>query len=470
MSTEKLRYQPLYKQIYEIIHNRITNSVYKIDEEIPSEKALSEEFDVSISTIRQAVGLLVKEDLLIRKQGKGTFVTSNPIKLKFLGWVGEMKEGNRVIQEIIKIFEEKNANLEIEYINSSYENIKNTYLNMVQQGNSPDIVQIDNYWTSTLASMGLLEPLDDIIPADNLAGRFPEKDLKGGMYKNELYSVAWGLGPSALIYNKKLAEKFDLNLDKRLTFDNYKQICNKVTNHPANDGVFPFGLARNMDIIYNIYTFMIGFGADIIGEKNKIVINSKNAVKAFNWLKELVDDNKIVWATDVRNLREMLVIDKLVFLEDGPWIRGILKEKTGYEKIDDYFGVIENPSRPSAKYSSFTRNHSLAISSICERKDLAAKIINSLTSDPEICNIYFKELGLIPSQKEFIITHDYKEHDYYSTFINQMKRARILNASNPLFGKALKFVADAAYNILNNGVDIEDELEEKAYYLKMLYE
>ena len=215
---------------------------------------------------------------------------------------------------------------------------------------------------------------------------------------------------------------------------------------------------------------MIGFGADIIGEKNEIVINNKNAVKAFDWLKELVEDNNIVWAKDIRSLREMLVKDKLVFLEDGPWIRGILKEKTGYEEIDDYFGVIENPFRSSAKYSSFTRNHNLAISSICQRKDLAAKIINSLTSDPEICNIYFKELGLIPSQKEFINNHDYKEHDYYSTFINQLKQACVLNASNPLFGKALKFVADAAYNILNNGADIEDELEEKAYYLKMLYE
>ena len=470
MRNEKLSYNPLYKQIYEIIYDRISKSIYKINEEIPSEKSLAKEFDVSISTIRQAVGLLVEEGLLIRKQGKGTFVTKNTIQLKFLGWIGEMKEGDRVIQEIIKIFEEKNTNLEIKYINASYEDIKKTYLNMVQKGESPDIVQIDNYWTSTLASMGLLESLDNLLPAKNLSGRYPDKDLKGGMYNGKIYSVAWGLGPAALIYNKKLANRFNLNLEKNLSLGAYYNICRKISNHPLNNDVFAFGFASNIDIVYNIYTFMLAFGADIIGNEDKIVINSDNALKAFNWLKKLLNNNKIIWAKNARELRDLLVKDRLVFLEDGPWIRGILKEKTGYNKgIDNYFGVIENPSSSFTRYSSFTRNHSLAISSMCERKDLAVEFIDSLSSDPEICNLYFKELGLLPSQKDILMSHSYREHEYYATFISQMEKARVLNASNPLFGKALKFVADAAYNILQKEVDIKKELEEKAYYLKMLY-
>lgn len=470
MKEKKLSYKPLYKQIYEILYQRITNSIYNVGGEIPPEKSLAEEFDVSISTIRQAVGLLVEDGFLVRKQGKGTFVTNNPITLKFLGWIGEMQEGERVIEHIIDIFENKNQNIKIEYINKSYEDIKSTYLNMVQSGQSPDIIQIDNYWTSSLASMGLLESLDDIIPVDNLSGRFSDKDLKGGMYNGELFSVAWGLGPSSLIYNKKLVERFEIDLSNELTFKEYFQICKNISKHPQNNGVKPFGLAKNIDIIYNIYSFLVGFEADIVDDNNNIVLDSNSSIEAFEYLSKLVQENQVVWVNDVRELRKLIAENKIVFLEDGPWIRGILKELTDYDnKIDEYFGVINNPANKLSRYSSFTRNHNLAISSMCDRKDVAIKFLDALTSDPEICNLYFKELGLLPPQKELLMSHSYSDHVYYSTFINQMEKAKVLNGGNPLFMKALKFVSDASYNILYKKANIEGELKEKAYYLRMLY-
>ena len=65
---------PLWLQI----RNELFNSLYRDElrpgQLIPNEKTLVELFQVSIGTIRKAVGVLEKEGFLIRKQGLGTFV------------------------------------------------------------------------------------------------------------------------------------------------------------------------------------------------------------------------------------------------------------------------------------------------------------------------------------------------------------------------------------------------------------
>lgn len=66
---------PIYFQIQELFKNKISSGEWKPGDRIPSEQALSEMLDVSRMTIRQALNNLVKESLLSRKRGIGTFVS-----------------------------------------------------------------------------------------------------------------------------------------------------------------------------------------------------------------------------------------------------------------------------------------------------------------------------------------------------------------------------------------------------------
>lgn len=65
---------PLYRQVFGILRQRIVDSVYDSGEQLMTEDALAAEFGVSRATIRQAVGELVRQGLVDRKQGRGTFV------------------------------------------------------------------------------------------------------------------------------------------------------------------------------------------------------------------------------------------------------------------------------------------------------------------------------------------------------------------------------------------------------------
>ncbi len=65
---------PINEQVRAYIYEKIRSGAWKPDEQIPSERDLSEQFGVSRNTIRQALMKLEGEGLLSRAQGHGTFV------------------------------------------------------------------------------------------------------------------------------------------------------------------------------------------------------------------------------------------------------------------------------------------------------------------------------------------------------------------------------------------------------------
>ena len=73
--------RPLYKQLMQRLKNDITAGVYPAGERIPGEQALcAEVYGVSRVTVRKALEEIVREGLLVRRQGKGTFVAQEKIK------------------------------------------------------------------------------------------------------------------------------------------------------------------------------------------------------------------------------------------------------------------------------------------------------------------------------------------------------------------------------------------------------
>ena len=71
---------PLYFQLKTWLLEMIENDELKPGDCIPSERELSEKHNISRMTVRQAVSELVHEGLLVRKQGKGTFVAEPKIE------------------------------------------------------------------------------------------------------------------------------------------------------------------------------------------------------------------------------------------------------------------------------------------------------------------------------------------------------------------------------------------------------
>ena len=67
----------LYKEVKHRITRKLSRGEWKPGETIPSEGRLAEHFGVSVGTIRKAVDELVAENVLVRRQGRGTFVAAH---------------------------------------------------------------------------------------------------------------------------------------------------------------------------------------------------------------------------------------------------------------------------------------------------------------------------------------------------------------------------------------------------------
>ena len=70
-------FSPLYQQIKGLILQSLQQGEWKPGEAIPSEMELAAKFRVSQGTVRKAIDELAAENLVIRRQGKGTFVATH---------------------------------------------------------------------------------------------------------------------------------------------------------------------------------------------------------------------------------------------------------------------------------------------------------------------------------------------------------------------------------------------------------
>lgn len=95
----------MHRQLAQELRDAISAGGYKQGDRIATELELSVRHGVSRITARQAVMQLVEEGLLVRRQGKGTFVTASPVQ-------HELLEPHGIVEELVA----RGVNPEIELL------------------------------------------------------------------------------------------------------------------------------------------------------------------------------------------------------------------------------------------------------------------------------------------------------------------------------------------------------------------
>ena len=88
-------FSPLYQQIKALIIKALQGGEWKAGESIPSEQDLALRFGVSQGTVRKAIDEMAAEKLVVRRQGKGTFVATHAeqeVRYRFLRLVPDEGE------------------------------------------------------------------------------------------------------------------------------------------------------------------------------------------------------------------------------------------------------------------------------------------------------------------------------------------------------------------------------------------
>ena len=77
-------------------------------------------------------------------------------------------------------------------------------------------------------------------------------------------------------------------------------------------------------------------------------------------------------------------------------------------------------------------------------------------------------MGILPLNKDLLASEGFAS-EFFTTYREQLRHAKAIDARNPMFERAMVLCVDAVKKILFDGANIEKELAEKEYYLRMLY-
>lgn len=115
---------PLYYQLETLILEEIENGSYPPGSMIPTEKELSQMFNISRTTVRQAIAALVQNDRLYRTKSKGTFVanpkTSQDFMRTIVSYDVDVRSAGRtpstevLKMEVVELYEEIAADMGLE--------------------------------------------------------------------------------------------------------------------------------------------------------------------------------------------------------------------------------------------------------------------------------------------------------------------------------------------------------------------
>ena len=97
-------FSPLYQQIKALMTKSLQHAEWRPGEAIPSELELAARFKVSQGTVRKAIDALAAENLLVRRQGKGTFVATHAeeqVQFRFLRLMPDSGETGRMTRRLI---------------------------------------------------------------------------------------------------------------------------------------------------------------------------------------------------------------------------------------------------------------------------------------------------------------------------------------------------------------------------------
>jgi GntR family transcriptional regulator len=97
-------FSPLYQQIKALIMRSLQHAEWRPGEAIPSEMELAARYKVSQGTVRKAIDELAAENLLMRRQGKGTFVATHAeeqVQFRFLRLMPDEGEPGNMARRLI---------------------------------------------------------------------------------------------------------------------------------------------------------------------------------------------------------------------------------------------------------------------------------------------------------------------------------------------------------------------------------
>ena len=315
---------------------------------------------------------------------------------------------NRLLQPALDELNRRHPdmNIQIEYADFPYNVTRNRLLDILSNGDSVDIVSIDQIWLGEFAERDLLSNLTDEFEAWGRMSDLYEANLDGCVYNNTIYCLWLWTDIRGMWYWKDMLQEAEIDPESLKTWDGYISAAVKLKEFFGDrviEGVHLVGASHDLDMWYP-YLWMLG--GEILelrqGHPTKGVywfpsFNSSEGVKALEFLKRQVEAG--VQPQERPYLENAFPNRTFPVMLGGSWMPGEfpkeswpeLKQKVGFIPM---FPVPD----PTIQTSTMMGGWQLAIPSTSQNGDLSWELI-TIMAQPEVMSPFIQEYGYLPTQK-----------------------------------------------------------------------
>jgi ABC-type glycerol-3-phosphate transport system substrate-binding protein len=331
-----------------------------------------------------AAALAVTTTLSLAACG-GNESATNPdgsITLKVMSaTVVEKPEGD-VERAMAAAFTKENPNIKIEFIGTPMNDIYAKLTTMATGGDLPDVFTNSPEFSTQADSLGIVEPLDELLGADYVAG-FEKNPLAQAKLDDKLQFAPFFTIPTGLLYRKDLLDKAGLQPPK--TWDEFRTVAKKLTVDTNKDGTpdrYGFALvgSNNGSGGSRFIPIMRTFGATELREEGGKWVtgfDTPEATKAFQLYGDLVNTDKVVppgpFQTSYGEAVALMASDKAAMMVTGPHTIGAVTAQN--PDLKGKLAGVPLPTAPGQKSAAALGMLGFSVSNTSKNKDAAAKYL-----------------------------------------------------------------------------------------------
>jgi multiple sugar transport system substrate-binding protein len=295
-------------------------------------------------------------------------------------------------------------NIQIEYA-EPYTEYRNSILDRLSNGDSIDIISLDQIWLGEFAEKGLIRNLTAEFEQWGKMGDLYESNIDGQVYNNTIYALWLWTDVRGMWYWKDMLQESGIDPGSLKTWEGYISAAVKLKDFFGDNitqGVHLIGAPHDRDIWYP-YLWMLGGEILELREGHPTKggywfpsYNSSAGVRAMEFLKQQVDagikpQKEHSWGLEFANRTFPVMIE-------GSWMLSAFPRESS-PTLEQEIGFIPMFPVPNGttQTSTMMGGWQLAIPSTSQHSDLSWKLITIL-AQPEILSPFLQQFGFLPTQ------------------------------------------------------------------------
>ncbi|MCK4570984.1 extracellular solute-binding protein [Candidatus Bipolaricaulota bacterium] len=462
---------PLYRQLEEILKQRIKNGELKPGDQIPTEFDLCEQFGISRISVRQALAELANDGFLCRHQGRGTFVNhlvaSKVTLVRALiaeeQWIPPLREAVLLYNEE---GHDRTIHLDIQAVGRPQ--LRSEILSAVGRGEAPDFALIDWAWRVEFSNLHFLKRLDRLDPKwaeEFKADLFPA-------FVDTTTPTLYGIQPEANVsvvwYRKDWFAKERINPPRR--WNELVEVSKHFQKREKYPLAFVGGTQAGETTTYQLLPFIWAGGGNLFTNEN--VGLDDRVVNAVRFLVDLVHKYKVVspdvvsysWDQPAR----LFAQGHLALAVGGSYEKAVIQDVSGWD--DEAFrakvGCIPIPAGPDGAMATVAGGMTYVIFRQARDAKLALEILKRVAS-PGLMHKFCAETGRSPTRTSVVRALD-SERDWFSHHVASFLNSARARSGITEYAKVSEQFQVMMENALSGRMNPRQAVEKASEIMKIL--